>query len=112
MSSKWIPVLVLVAWSATVALADWGTVAEVTAGGDAKELVVNRNIRVVQIECTEGTVIVNTVVIREGTSKKPISVARAFTQGQKQDIDLGSPRQVTGVRISDGGKGKYKINAK
>jgi hypothetical protein len=112
MSCKWILVLALVALSATVALADWGTVAEVTAGGEAKELAVNRNIRIVQIECTEGTVIVNTVVIREGASKSPITVARAFTQGQKQDIDLGSERQVTGLRISDGGKGKYKIHAK
>ena len=109
---KWMLVAAMAAISATVALADWSTVAEVTAGGEAKELVVNRNIRVVQIECTEGTVIVNTVVIREGTSKNPVSVARAFTQGQKQDIDLGSERQVTGLRISDGGQGKHKIHAK
>ena len=88
---------------------EWQLVADVTAGGDAKELAVNRPVRVVQIECTEGTVIVNTVWVREGGAKTPITVARRFNQGEKQDIDLGNARQVTGFRISDGGKGKYKI---
>ena len=112
MSSKWMVVVATMVLGATVALAGWGTVAEVTAGGEAKELAVNRNIRTVQIECTEGTIIVNTLWVREGAAKSPITVARAFKKGEKQDIDLGSARQVTGFRISDGGQGRYKIHAK
>lgn len=114
---RWILALVILALSATAAFCDskkdnWQLLAEQTTGGDAKELVVNRMIRAVQIECSEGSVIVNTVVIREGGSKNPITVARRFNQGEKQDIDLGSVRMVTGLRISDGGRGKYKINTK
>jgi hypothetical protein len=95
----------------TVLAADWQTVADVTAGGEAKELIVNRTIRLVQIECTEGSVIVNTLWIREGDAKSPIKIARRFTRGEGQNIDLGNERQVTGFRISDGGKGTYKIQA-
>lgn len=111
---KWILAVAMVATGATVALAGWGTVAEVTAGskGDAIELAVNRAIRTVQIECTEGSVIVNTVVIREGGAKTPITVARRFNKGDKQDLDLGSVRNVTGLRISNQGPGKFKVHAK
>ena len=89
--------------------ADWQPVADVTADGEAKELAVNRAIRLVQLECTEGSVIVNTLWIREGDAKSPIKIARKLTQGETQNIDLGHERQVTGFRISDGGKGTYKI---
>ena len=109
---KWTLAMVLAASFATAACADWKTVAEVTAGGDAKELAVNRTIRTVQIECTAGSVIVNTVVIREGGAKSPITVARRFNQGEKQNLDLGYDRNVTGLRISDGGQGRYKVHAK
>ena len=111
---KWMLAVAVMMAGATVALAGWGTVAEVTAGskGDAVELAVNRAIRTVQIECTEGSVIVNTVVIREGGAKTPITVARRFNKGEKQDIDLGSVRNVTGLRISNQGPGKFKVHAK
>ena len=91
---------------------DWQVVAEIPAGGDAKELAVNRSVRVIQIECTEGSVIVNTLVVREGPAKNPITVARRFNQGERQDIDLGGERQVSGLRISDGGRGKYRVRVK
>lgn len=114
---KWILAAALVGLGAMAALGDskkeqWQAVADVTAGGDAKELAVNRVLRVIQIECTTGTVIVNTLWVREGAAKSPVTVARRFSEGEKQDIDLGSARQVTGLRISDGGRGTYKIRAK
>ena len=108
---KWIWAMVVAGATAALA-ADWQAVADVTAGGDAKELAVNRALRVIQIECTAGTVIVNTLWVREGAAKSPVTVARRFSAGEKQDIDLGSERQVTGFRISDGGRGTYKIRAK
>ena len=114
---KWILAAALVGLGALAALGgpkkeQWQAVADVTAGGDAKELAVNRVIRVIQIECTQGTVIVNTLWVREGAAKSPVTVARRFSAGETQDIDLGNARQVTGLRISDGGRGAYKIRAK
>ena len=111
---KWILALVVMVWGATAAFADWKTVAEVTAGkkAEATELAVNRTIRTVQIECTEGSVIVNALWVREGGAKTEIRVARRFNQGEKQDIDLGYDRNVTGFRISNQGPGKFKVHAK
>lgn len=99
---------------ATAGRADWGTVAEVTSGAksEAAELAVNRTIRTVEIECTQGAVIVNTLWVREGAAKTEVRVARRFSAGEKQDIDLGSNRNVTGFRISHQGPGKFKIHAK
>jgi hypothetical protein len=109
MKTYWVA-LALAALCATTARAGWETVAEVTAGGAAKELAVDRALRTVQIECTEGTVIVNTVTIREGEAKNPVSVGKAFAKGETRNIDLGYERPVTGLRISDGGQGRYKVN--
>ncbi len=115
---KWIMAVMVLMLGVTVALAGskkkvrWETVADLSARGDAKEVAVNRSIRMVQIECTEGTVIINTIVVREGGAKDPITVARRFNAGEKQDLDLGRVRNVTGLRISDSGRGRYRVNVK
>jgi len=110
MSRKLILALALVVLSSTVALAGWKLVSDVTAGGGAKELTVNRSIRLVRLECTSGSVIINTVVIREGAAKNAITVAKKFNAGEKWEHDLGGAHQVTGLRISDGGSGTYKVS--
>lgn len=113
---KWIVAIVVLLLGLSVSFADkknsWTTIATLVAGGDAKEVVVNRSVRMVQIECTQGIVIVNTVVVREGAGKNPITVARRFNAGESQDLDLGQARMVTGLRISDSGRGQYRINVK
>ena len=111
---KWILALALVVLGATMAQADRKTISEITATdkSEARELAVNRTIRTVQIECTEGSVIVNTLWVREGGAKTEIRVARKFNKGDKQDFDLSYDRNVTGFRISDKGPGKYKVHAK
>ena len=111
---KWWAALAALALSATAAWADWQTVAEVSATEktEARELAVNRTIRTVQIECTEGSVIVMTLWVREGGAKTEIRVARQFNQGDKQDFDLGQDRNATGFRISDKGPGKYKVHVR
>ena len=111
---KWWAALAALALSATAAWADWQTVAEVSATEktEARELAVNRTIRTVQLQCTEGSVIVMTLWVREGGAKTEIRVARQFAKGEKQDVDLSHARNVTGFRISDKGPGKYVIRAK
>jgi len=110
MNKKWILALAMVLLGATVVLAGWQVVSDVTAGGGAKELAVNRTIRLIRMECTSGSVIINTVVVREGAAKNPITVARKFNVGEKWEHDLGGAHQVTGLRISDSGKGTYKVS--
>ncbi|MCC5845820.1 MAG: hypothetical protein JJU05_16350 [Verrucomicrobia bacterium] len=84
-------------------------VAELTAGGDAKEVAVNERVRTVRIQCVSGTVTVNTVVVRDGAARRSIPVTRRLSDGEHVDLELGSGENVSGLRISDGGGGRYQV---
>ena len=92
----------------------YSRVGSYTAGGSAKETGApsGRPIRKVRIVATSGSVIVNTVVVREGASKTPHTLAVRLAAGESREIDLGSARNVTGLRISDGGKGTYEVQVR
>ena len=110
---KWILAWAVVAWFGPPAWAEgWQTLAELTAGGEPKELAVDRGIRVIGIECTAGSVTVESMVVREGEAESPIGVDHSFQPGETKDIDLGHERSVTGLRIRDGGQGTYNVNVK
>lgn len=87
----------------------WHRVADLKAGGDAKEVAVNRQISTVLIRCTEGTVIINTIVIRDGGNKAPFPVTARINQGEDKTIEVGNERNCSGIRISDDGKGSYVV---
>lgn len=88
----------------------WHKVAELTAGGEAKEVTVDKTISKCVIKCTSGSVIINTLVVREGEKKTPIKVVTTFTEGQEKLIEIGERRMVTGFRISDQGSGTYAVS--
>ena len=88
----------------------WNKIAELTAGGDAKEVTVDKTISKCVIKCTSGSVIINTLVVREGAKKTPIKVVSTITEGQEKLIEIGERRMVTGFRISDQGGGTYAIS--
>ena len=92
----------------------YSRVGSYTVGGSAKETGApsSRPIRKVRIVATSGSVIVNTVVVREGGAKTPHTLAVRLAAGESREIDLGSARRVTGLRISDGGKGTYEIQVR
>jgi hypothetical protein len=87
-------------------------VAELTAGGDAKEVAVNKEISKCMIHVVDGSVTINTLVVREGGRKTPIPVTARIEKGSKHEIDLGGRKNVTGFRISDGGRGTYRVLVK
>ena len=114
---KWAWTVLVLVLGVTVAMGGkkkdrWEALAELSPGKEAKEVAVNRTIRAVQIECLEGSVIVNTLVVREGGAKEALTVGRRFNAGDRQDLDLGRERNVTGLRISDGGRGRYRVSTK
>lgn len=82
-------------------------VGEFTSGGEAKEVLVNRTISRCYLELVSGTVSINTVVVRPEKTKLPQTVR--LVPGQLHMIDLGTKRAVTGFRISDGGRGVYRV---
>jgi len=84
-------------------------VAELTAGGDAKEVAVNERVRTVRIQGVSGTVTVNTLVVRDGAARRSIPVTRRLSAGEHADVELGGRENVSGLRISDGGAGRYQV---
>ena len=82
-----------------------------TAGGAAKEMGIptSKPIKKIRIVAISGSVIVNTVVLREGSTTKKYPLAVRIAPGESREIDLGRGRKATGIRISDGGKGTYNV---
>jgi hypothetical protein len=87
----------------------WLKLASLSAGSGAKEVAVNRECREFQIRIKEGSVIFNTIVVREGGKTTPIRVARRFEKGGKHEFVLPAKTHVTGLRISDDGRGQYDV---
>lgn len=98
---------------ASVCLASsWKPLANLSSGGEAKEVPVNHKISHVRVMVTEGTVVFNTIVVREGGKKSPHTIGREYSAKQHFVLDLPAPTQVTGLRISDGGNGRYSVHYK
>ncbi len=85
-------------------------IGDFTAGGEAKEIAVNREIRHCYLQWLSGTPSINTVVIRPDKTALPQAVR--LQPGALHVIDLGSKRHVAGFRISDGGRGTYRVIVK
>jgi hypothetical protein len=85
---------------------------EVT-GKDAVEIGVDRpGVSNMRIICTEGKVVINTIVARIGGDKDEHPVRTELHEGEEEVIDIGENAKVTGFRISHDGKGRYKIDVK
>jgi len=91
---------------------DWDRVASLTAGGDAKEVAINKGAKHILIKVKEGEVVINTVVVREGGNKTPYTVARKIAAGDHHIIDLPAKIMVSGLRISDAGRGAYEVHVR
>lgn len=90
----------------------WHTAGEYAAGKDAKEVPINHQISEVQIACIEGSVIINTIVVREGSKTTPIRVAARLNKGDTHVVRVGDKINVSGLRISDDGRGRYVVRAR
>jgi len=88
---------------------NWKKLATLTAGGGAKEVAVNMDCDQFLIHIKEGPVIINTIVVREGSKTTPIRIGQRFEKGQKHEFSIPSKVRVTGLRISDDGRGQYEV---
>jgi hypothetical protein len=106
--------LVVCLMLASIATTDdgWHKVATLTASGKAKEVPVNRDVSTVRFTVDSGTVVLNTVVVREGAKTTPHRVAIRLTAKDSRDYELGAKVHVTGLRISDSDKGTYTVYVK
>ena len=104
--------LVTLLTASTSFAGDWHKIGIFTANGDAKEMAVNRNCSVCLIKVTDGSVIINTVAVREGDKATHIKVGRRIEKGDQAEVQVGDKLYVTGFRMSDDGKGTYIVYVK
>ncbi|MBI3985409.1 MAG: hypothetical protein HY343_00685 [Lentisphaerae bacterium] len=91
---------------------DWKTVGEFQAGGNAKEATFAGTASTCRIKCVEGTVSINTIVVRQGGDKTAVPVTAKLNAGEEREVALGQALSVTGFRISDDGRGRYQLSVK
>ena len=103
---------VLAAASVCQAKDEWKKVATLTAVGAPKEVAVNRTASRCRIECTDGSVIVNTVVVRQNEQKTGHTVGQRIEKDKSVEFSIGDRIAVTGLRISDDGGGTYVVSLK
>jgi hypothetical protein len=102
-------------FGASMAQAKWHNVAELSADGkDAQEVnLQGEEISQIRIACTEGSIVINDVVVRTGGDGKDAhTVGDRIEAGNAKTIDIGDKVKATGLRISQDGHGKYKVEVK
>lgn len=91
----------------------WKNLGDFTADGQAKEIAVGREISEIAIDVKEGSVIINTLWVREGAAKTEYTVGKRMNKGDATHfIKLNGKRMVTGFRLSDGARGRYRVSVK
>ena len=101
--------------TATPAHADgkWKNYGHVTVDKkDAVELGVGQKVSKVRITCTDGSIIINTLVVRQAGAKTPHTVGARIDKGEEQMIEIGDEVMVDGFRISYDGRGSFKVDVK
>ena len=83
---------------------------EFTAGGGAKEFPFPAGQRRCKIEIIDGSVGFNTIVVRRGGAKQSIRISASYQRGQSFDVPIDA--KATGIRISDNGRGRYRVIVK
>lgn len=69
----------------------------------------SKPIKTVRVVCTSGSVVINTMVVREGAAKTQIPVSVRLSPGQSQEIPLGGHRAATGLRFGTSGGGTFSV---
>lgn len=94
----------------------WHKIASLSANGkDAQEVAIpsdRPSISVIRIVVTEGSVIINTIVVRKGNDKDAITVGERIEKGNFKEISVGDAVPATGLRISHDGRGQYDVEVK
>ena len=78
-----------------------------SAGGGAKEYSFPAGHHRCTIEILDGSVGFNTIVVRRGGAKQSITISAKYQRGQSFNVPIDA--QATGLRISDTGRGRYRV---
>ncbi|MFH0907958.1 MAG: hypothetical protein V1929_04285 [bacterium] len=81
-------------------------------GPDAVGVKVDRpSVSLIRIVCIEGSVIIKTVVVREGGSNTSHTVGKRIENGNFEVIEIRETK-VTGLQFRHDGRGSYRVQVK
>ena len=83
---------------------------EFSAGGNAKEYAFPAGQRRCTIEIVDGSVGFRTIVVRRGGAKQSVTINATYQRGQSFDVPIDG--NATGLRISDTGRGRYRVRVR
>ena len=83
---------------------------EFSAGGSAKEYAFPAGQRRCTIEIVDGSVGFRTIVVRRGGAKQSVTINATYQRGQSFDVPIDG--NATGIRISDTGRGRYRVSVR
>lgn len=83
---------------------------EFQAGGNAKEYPFPAGHSRCTITVLDGSVGFRTIVVRAGSAKRSQTINATFERGQSFDVPID--RNSTGLRISDTGRGRYRVSVR
>ncbi len=107
----WVVVMVALSLGGSAMAKDkWHMVGEFDVTSvNAREISVGSDVSKVRFYVVDGGVIINTFVVRQGSTTTSYTVGRKLQKDQSQDVDVGSKSGVTGLRVSEDGRGRYRI---
>lgn len=88
----------------------WQNVGELSAGSAKEVSFGGSGYSECKIEVIEGSVSFNSVVIRRGGQKQQVKVVTRFNAGQSFSVPIDGA--ATGLRISESGRGRYRVLVK
>lgn len=89
---------------------NWQSAGDFRAGDSASEVSIPKGKKECYIEVTFETVSFNTVVVRRGGNKQAVTLSKRCNKGERVTIPIDAA--VTGLRVSAGGKGSYRVYCK
>ena len=91
---------------------EWTFIGSATASDEATEFKLNRHVSACRLICSEGNLIINTLVVRRGNNKQFMPVKARLKTGQTTDLTITGKAPVTGFRISHQGQGTFEVYVK
>ena len=91
---------------------EWTTVGSVKAAEGTKEVRVNQAVSKVAIECTDGSVTITALTVRDGAKRIPFSFTSRLNKGEIQQVTIGDKINVSSIVIEDDGRGAYDVKVK
>jgi len=91
---------------------EWTTVGSVKAGTESKTIQVQQQVSKIAIQCTDGTVTIETLTVNDGTKNIPFTLSSRLNKDEIQQMTVGDKLHVSSIVVKGDGKGDYDVRIK